>query len=279
MSTVVVTGAGRGIGREVARALAAEGHRLGLMARTRAELEETQRLTGEAGADAIAVAGSVTEPDDVERVCAQVEDRFGAVEALVSCAAVYGPCVPFLEQDVDAWWQVLETNLRGPALLLRRLLPAMVEAGGGRVVNLSTRMAFDTTASVPFSAYGVSKGALLRLSALLAEELDGTGVALFDISPGLVRTDMSAQMTGSEAWPEEAWLPASLVAGKVAALLSGAYDGLSGHFLHARDDLDAVLAAVAEDPLRRTTQLTRTGPGDPLGTGTGIALSPARAAG
>ena len=272
MSTVLLTGAGRGIGREIALSLARAGHRLALTARTAVELSETRRLVQEAGGDALAVPADVTSPEDVERLCAAVADHYGPVSSLVNCAGSYGDCATFLASDADAWWRVVETNLRGPVLLLRRLLPAMVAAGEGRVINLSTRMAFDTEASVPFTAYGVSKGALLRLSALLSVELAGTGVALFDVSPGLVRTTMSEQMTGSEHWPEAAWLPATTVAGQVAALLSGRYDDLDGHFLHAKDDLDVLLAAVREDPERRTMALTRSGPGDHLGPGHGLHL-------
>lgn len=272
MGVVLLTGAGRGIGREIALRLAREGHRLGLTARTATELEETRRLVAASGADAVAVPADVTAPADVDRLCTVVEQRLGAVGAVVNCAGFYGECEPFVGSDPEVWWRVVETNLRGPMLVLHRLLPRMSVAGRGRVVNLSTRMAFDTEASVPFSAYGVSKGALLRLSSLLAAELAGTGVSLFDLSPGLVRTAMSAQMTGSEQWPEEAWLPAGVVAAQVAALLSGRYDELSGHFLHARDDLDAVLAAVRDDADRRTLVLARTGQDDHLGQGRGLSL-------
>jgi NAD(P)-dependent dehydrogenase (short-subunit alcohol dehydrogenase family) len=272
MSVVVLTGAGRGIGREVAVHLAQAGHRLGLTARTAGELEETARLVTESGGDAVAIAADVASPADVDRLCAEVEQRLGPVTGLVNCAGFYGECESFVASDPDLWWRVLETNLRGPMLLLRRLLPGMTACGAGRVVNLSTRMAFDTEASVPFTAYGVSKGALLRLSALLAAELTGTGVSIFDLSPGLVRTAMSAQMTGSEAWPDEVWLPPSAVAGQVVALLSGGYDLLSGHFVHVRDDLDGLAMAVAQDPDRRTIVLTRTGSGDHLGEGRGLSL-------
>jgi len=272
MSVVLVTGAGRGIGRELALHLAGAGHRLGLTARTAAELDETTALVTAAGGEAIGLPADVSAGPEVDRLCAAVEERFGPVSGLVNCAGFYGECEPFLMSDPELWWRVLETNLRGPVLLMRRLLPGMVEAGGGRVVNLSTRMAFDTEASVPFSAYGVSKGALLRLSSLLAVELAGTGVALFDLSPGLVRTTMSTQMTGSEKWPDEVWGTGSAVAGTVAALLSGGYDGLSGHFVHVRDDLDLLLAHVAVDPDRRTLALARTGAGDPLGQGRGLSL-------
>jgi len=272
MSVVLVTGAGRGIGRELALHLAGAGHRLGLTARTAAELDETTALVTAAGGEAIGVPADVASGPEVDRLCAAVEERFGPVSGLVNCAGFYGECEPFLMSDPELWWRVLETNLRGPVLLMRRLLPGMVEAGGGRVVNLSTRMAFDTEASVPFSAYGVSKGALLRLSSLLAVELAGTGVALFDLSPGLVRTTMSTQMTGSERWPDEVWGSGSAVAGTVAALLSGGYDGLSGHFVHVRDDLDLLLAHVAADVDRRTLLLARTGAGDLLGQGRGLSL-------
>lgn len=153
MSVVVLTGAGRGIGREIALRLARDGHRLALTARTVAELDETRHLVAGAGGEAVAVPADVSAPADVNRVCLVVEERFGVADALVNCAGFYGECEPFVDSDPEVWWRVLETNLRGPMLLLHRLLPAMVAAGGGRVVNLSTRMAFDTEASVPFSGY------------------------------------------------------------------------------------------------------------------------------
>ncbi|MDQ8706034.1 SDR family oxidoreductase [Streptomyces sp. LHD-70] len=261
---VLITGAGRGIGREIAVRLGAAGYRLGLTARTGAELSVTERLVTEAGGRAVAVPADVTRPDGAERICTAVEEAFGPVHALVNCAGFYGQYERFVDCDPEVWWRVLETNLHGPALLLHRLLPTMIKAGRGRVVNLGTRMAFDADPGMPFSAYGVSKAALLRLSGILAGELAGTGVSVFDLSPGMVRTAMSAQIPGVEELPDEIWSLPSAAAEKVEALLSGCYDELHGHFVHVMDDLDDLCTRLRDRPGSRRLTLNPTGPDDPL---------------
>jgi 3-oxoacyl-[acyl-carrier protein] reductase len=262
----LITGAGRGIGREIAVRLGAAGHRLCLTSRTSDELAETAALVTEAGGpEAITVTGDVTRPDDVDRVCRTAEDAFGPIEVLINNAGFLGGIDRFVDMDVETWWRVMEINLRGPVLFLHRVLPSMIEHGGGRVINISSKAAFQTDLRGAASAYGVSKAALLRLSAVLSAELAGTGVIVIDLSPGMVRTAMTAQRPDADRLPPDAWTPASAAAGHVEALLSGRYDALNGHFVHVVDDLDDLLLRIANaGPGARTLRLASTHPEDPV---------------
>lgn len=266
-TVTLITGAGRGIGREIATRLGAAGHRLGLMARTGSELAKTAELCTTAGGTALALTGDVTRPEDVERVCRTVEDAYGPIEALVNNAGVIGARGAFLTGDIENWWHVMEVNLRGPALFLRRVLPSMVEHGRGRVININSKAAFRPDPRAVASAYGVSKSALLRFSSLLTDELEGTGVVVIDLSPGMVRTTMTASHPDADRLPPAAWTPISVAADRVEALLSGRYDALNGRFVHASDDLDELLERIgAAAPDARTLQLVRTHPDDPVPT-------------
>ncbi|SRR6266545_1710572 len=263
-TVTLITGAGRGIGREIAIRLGSAGHRLALTSRTSHELTETADLITEAGGKAIAVTGDVTRPDDVDRVCRTAEDALGPIEALVNNAGFLGGLDRFLDADIAAWWRVIEINLRGPVLFLRRVLPSMVEHGRGRVININSRAAFETDLRGAASAYGVSKAALLRLNAALTAELAGTGVIMIDISPGMVRTAMTAQRPDADQLPPEAWTPVSAAAEHIEALLSGRYDALNGHFVHVLDDLDDLLQRINANPRARILQLAPTHPEDPV---------------
>jgi NAD(P)-dependent dehydrogenase (short-subunit alcohol dehydrogenase family) len=263
-TVTLITGAGRGIGREIAVGLGAAGHRLGLTSRTGPELTETADLVTAAGGAVVVATGDVTRPADVDRVCRTVEERFGPIEALVNNAGFLGDLDPFLNTDLETWWRVLEINLRGPALFLRRLLPSMVERGRGRVININSKAAFKTDPRGAGSAYGVSKTALLRLSDVLTTELAGTGVVVIDLSPGMVRTAMTARRPDADRLPPESWTPAAAAAGHVEALLSGRYDVLNGHFVHVLDDLDDLAARVRADPQARTLHVAPSHPADPV---------------
>jgi 3-oxoacyl-[acyl-carrier protein] reductase len=203
----------------------------------------------------VAATGDVTSPADVDRVCGTVEDRFGPIEALVNNAGFLGDLDPFLNADPETWWRVLEINLRGPALFLRRVLPSMVEHGRGRVININSKAAFKTDRRGAGSAYGVSKTALLRLSDVLTVELAETGVIVIDLSPGMVRTAMTARRPDADRLPPESWTPATAAAGHVEALLSGRYDVLNGRFVHAHDDLDDLVERVHANPRARTLRV------------------------
>ena len=228
----VVTGAGRGIGREVARALAAEGARLALVARTGAEVRSlAAELEHAHGTQAFPAAVDVTDPEAVDRLVLHVEQQLGTVDLLVNNAArIETREVPFWESDRDEVWQVVTTNLRGPLLMTRALLPPMVQRGRGHVVNLTSR-ARAATRTGTYTGYAVSKRALSVLTESLAGPLQGTGVVVVDVLPGLVRTQMTLSMPvwdGTTAWDDAAW-----TASTVVDVALGAHDGAHGTLLDA----------------------------------------------
>ena len=257
----LVTGAGRGIGRQFAITLAKAGYRLGLVDRLETNLEETASLIGD---PVVAVTGDVASPADVERACAAVEQRFGPVDVLVNNAGDFGDFGPLSDGDPATWWQVQETNVRGPMLLCHRLVPAMAAKGRGYVVNIGSRVAVRDDKGVAVSAYAVSKAALTRFTGTLAHELAGSGVVVVDFSPGMVRTAMTEQRPDYDQLPDRIFQPPTVAAEKLLELVSGRHDGLHGHLVHVRDDFDVLAEHLAEHPRTRVLDVTTVGAGDPF---------------
>jgi NAD(P)-dependent dehydrogenase (short-subunit alcohol dehydrogenase family) len=254
MTVSVVTGAGRGIGRAIALELAKAGHGLVVTGRT----AETVRATADE-VGGTAVVGDVTDPSHAAEV-AQVTRDLGGVDVLVNNAGLADTPGTFLEAEPAGWWRVVETNLHGPMLMCHALLPQMVERGAGRVVNLNSMAGMR-----PFtagSAYSISKAGLARLTDILAATLEDTGVRVFDFSPGLVHTDMADSGGLFVDVPEEYWTPMDRAVATLVALVSGRYDGLAGRFVHAEDDLDALLGVTGPDA--RRLRLAPAGDADPL---------------
>ena len=251
------------MGGAVATALAAAGHPVGL---TDLDPEALDRTRSSVVGPSVAVAADATQPDEVDRAVATVVDGLGPVGVLVNALGVFGPRGRFLDvaADAEAWWRVLEVNLRGPALFLRAVLPAMVDRGAGHVVNISSRAATWDDPRSSSVAYASSKAALTRLTGAVAAELAGTGVVVVALSPGLVRSGMTAGRPDLDAVPAEAFSPPSLAADLVVALVSGRHDGLHGRFVHAVDDLDELEDRLATDPAARTLGLVPSDADDPL---------------
>ncbi|MFJ1836746.1 SDR family NAD(P)-dependent oxidoreductase [Streptomyces sp. NPDC088175] len=260
----LVTGAARGIGRQIAITLAKYGYRMGLVDKLSDELAVTAEHIARMGGEVVTVTGDVTDPENVEHCCDTVEKCFDPVDVLVNNAGYAGRFGCFAETDPDDWWEVMTTNVRGPMLFCRRLVPAMLERGHGYVVNINTRVAVRDDAPT-FSALAASKAALSRFTGALALETAGRGVVVVDLNPGMVRTAMTEQRPDYDTIPDRAFLPVTVGAKAVAALVSGRYDGLHGRFVHARDDLDALVGAVADDPRARVLRFGSTGPGDLVG--------------
>lgn len=251
----LVTGAGRGIGRSIAVALARTGWDVAVTSRSGDQLAETAALVGPTGRKVLAVTGDVTRSEDVDRVCEQTQSKLGPVDLLVNNAGDAGIAGAFAGADTERWWRVVETNVRGPALYCATLLPGMIERRRGQIININSMQ--GSKVSGASSAYGVSKAALMRFTDALAGELVGTGVEVIDFSPGLVRTTMTSGRPDLDALPPDAWNTAEAAAGMVATLASGRYRGLSGRFVRLTDDLDALAAELAGDPDRRVLRLRK----------------------
>ena len=255
MSTALVTGGSRGLGREAARALTADGWSVAVTGRDAAALDAVV----EAGEAALAVRGDATRPDDVAAAVATTVEELGPVDLLVANAGAFAAGGRLWESDPDTWWADVEVNLRGVHLALHAVLPSMVERGAGRVVVLGS--GFGTVPTPGASAYASSKAAVMRLVDTVAAELEGTGVVVLTVSPGMVPTDMT------HGFPEgflalrpdlrdpapEAWTPPEAFVALLRRIASGELDPLTGRFVRAKDDVAAALAA--EDPTAGTLRV------------------------
>ncbi len=203
--TVVVTGAGSGVGRGLAIGFARDGANVVGIGRTERDLAETAAQCG--GAMAF-VVGDVRLEADVERLFAEAERLHGRVDILVNNAAVY-PKRSVLECPVEEWSRTLEINVVGMYLCCRRALPGMLERGYGRILNLGS---FAWRQPIPHSsAYAASKGAVRALSRAIASEVDRSrypDVLVNELIAGVFRTRMSD--TGAD--PMEGYQHARTVA-------------------------------------------------------------------
>ena len=193
----VITGAGRGIGRAIALAYAREGARLALAARSEPELEESVAAVSELGAEAIAVRTDVTSQMATERLAKRVVDRFGRIDILVNNAGIPGPVGPLQDNDIAEWVDTVNVNLTGTFLVCRAVVPVMIEQGGGKIINLSGAGVANAWSNM--SAYCSSKAAVVRLTEVLAQELEGKGITVNALGPGSVHTSMWEKMTEQAA--------------------------------------------------------------------------------
>jgi NAD(P)-dependent dehydrogenase (short-subunit alcohol dehydrogenase family) len=220
----LVTGGGRGIGRLIAHELSDAGMRVAVAARTADQVEATAREI-----DGLAVTADVSRAEEVEAMVAATERELGPIDLLVNNAGV-GPArtLPWEEDPAD-WWRVFEINVLGAYLCSRAVLRGMVERGRGRIVNTGSGASYLPLGAP--SSYGASKAALGRFGELLAGQVAEFGIAVFVISPGLVRTEMT------EPFGDDApWTPPELAPRLVRVLASGRADALAGRYLHAEHD-------------------------------------------
>jgi NAD(P)-dependent dehydrogenase (short-subunit alcohol dehydrogenase family) len=188
---VLITGGGRGIGAAVARAFAT-GHRVFLVSRTGAELAGVAGGIRGAGGTVAYAEADVSDRDDVARAVEVCAATFGMPDVLVNAAGVYGPIGLLWQTDLEAWWRAQEINVKGTVLTTAAVIPHMIEAGWGRIINFSGGGA---TSPLPrFSAYATGKAAVVRLSETLAEELREYAITVNAIAPGAVDTRLQDEV-------------------------------------------------------------------------------------
>jgi 3-oxoacyl-[acyl-carrier protein] reductase len=195
----VITGGSQGIGREIARLLAAEGADLVLAARRTEILEATaDELRSAASRRVLAVTADVATPDGATAIADAALAEFGHVDMLVNNAGK-GFNKPLDELTDADWYASLDLNLMSAVRLCRALVPQMCARGWGRVVNISTRVAREPDPY--FAAYAASKAALINFSKSLANAHSADGVLTNSIVPGLIRSeaiDQAAQKSAAE---------------------------------------------------------------------------------
>ncbi|KAK4194115.1 Dehydrogenase/ reductase [Triangularia verruculosa] len=256
----LVTGAGRGIGREIALALARAGATVACLARTESEVADVVNEISRQGLPrGMPVVADLSQLAEIDRALALITTTLGPIDILVNNAGIDRIGAFSDEADFDAWWHVVEVNLRAPAALIHRVLPSMTSrrGRGGVIISIGSRNAVHNH---PFmTAYSATKTALLRLHQCLELELQHTDVRLFYVQPG----DVATALMGGRYSPEEAARRpelAAMVARMRAAMDEGVADSpalvadtcvmlaasdearlLSGLYVDANQDLGKVL--------------------------------------
>jgi NAD(P)-dependent dehydrogenase (short-subunit alcohol dehydrogenase family) len=206
----VVTGAGRGLGRAVALALAERGHPIVGVARDGAALAETSDLVRAAGGLMVSRPTDVADPDAVEELAAFVHAQLGAPSILVNAAGIFGPIAMIRDSDPRAWVQTVMIDGIAPYLTTRQFVGGMIDAGWGRIVNITSAASLHPPGALN-SAYATAKVALNQLTRHIAAEVAGTGVTANVIHPGDVKTEMwrdirdRVAVMGPEAEPYRQW--------------------------------------------------------------------------
>jgi NAD(P)-dependent dehydrogenase (short-subunit alcohol dehydrogenase family) len=258
-SVALVTGAGRGIGQRLACSLAAAGAAVGLVARSDDELTRTRKLIEGTGGIAATARADVTDAAGLEAAIDDLRRQLGRFDLLVNNAGVLGPIGPLWEVDADAWWTTMDVNVRGIVLCTKHVLPDMITAGRGRIINVTSQAGVHRWPLV--SAYSVSKAAVVKLTENLALEISRHGISVFSVHPGLLPIGMAEtfaayEPTTSHERQVRNWAFTELAEGRGAEpteaielllrLAAGDGDRLSGRHLSVHDDLDIVLARIDE---------------------------------
>lgn len=182
----IVTGGGRGIGEAIALAFAREGAIVIVASRTFTELDQVVSNIKGLGGEAEMVPVDVSDRDGVLRLIDTTLATYGQVDILVNAAGVYGPIGPAWEVSVEEWVRAMQVNLFGTFMCCHAVLPHMIERRQGKIINFSGGGA---TSPLPrFSAYGVSKAAVVHLTETLAAEVNEYNVQINAIAPGAVDT-------------------------------------------------------------------------------------------
>src|ERR1700682_6098818 len=190
---VVVTGASSGIGSATAELFASRGALLALFARSGQTLSAIVAGHGER---MLAVAGDVSDPEAIDRLFREVEERLGDCDVLVNNAGMIDP-KRLLDTTPGAWDRMFAVNVRGTFLASRRALPAMIARRAGAIVNVASISGIPGPEKFAgFASYNASKAAVIAFTEALAVEVKGSGVRVNCVSPGSVDTPMWATASG-----------------------------------------------------------------------------------
>ncbi len=267
-SCVLVTGAGRGIGKRLAMGFATNGARVGLLARSKAELDLCHLEIEHTGGNALRLRADVCDYEQVAASIERMKVQLGMYPRVLVCAAaVLGPIGPFVETQPKAWNEVIQTNLVGVLNACRAVLPHMIEKRSGKILILSGGGA--TPGRPNFALYGATKTALVRFAESLADEVSEYNVQVNCISPGATYTVMTDQIlaAGDRAgWREieeaqrvriTGGTPASKQIELALFLASEQSNHITGRLIHVDDDWKKLRASAVNPELFRLRRVQR----------------------
>src|SRR4051812_7669096 len=233
---IIVTGASRGIGAAAAIALAKAGATVVLTARDKTLTEQVAQAIGPT---ASAHACDVSDYAAVAALVAATKARFGRLDGLINNAGVIEPIASIAASDPAVWARNIEINLTGAYHAIRAVLPGMIAAGGGTIVNVSSGAAIRPLEG--WSAYCSAKAGLHMLTRAIALETEGQGIRVFGFQPGTTDTDMQVLIRASgvnaiSQIPRENLTPVAHPAAAIVYLCTPAADDLNGQEFSLRDE-------------------------------------------
>jgi NAD(P)-dependent dehydrogenase (short-subunit alcohol dehydrogenase family) len=236
---VLVTGASRGIGAAAALALGRAGAAVMLLARDGARAQLVARQIARDGGSAAALACDVSDYAAMQRAAAETRSRFGRLDVLVNNAGVIEPIASVAASDPADWARSIQINLLGAYHAIRAVLPEMIAAGGGTIINLSSGAAIRPVEG--WSAYCAGKAGLAMLTRAIALEHAGQGIRVFGFQPGTTDTDMHVIIRASgvnplSQLPRASLTPTAHPAAAIVYLCTAAADDLAGQEFSLRDE-------------------------------------------
>lgn len=201
--TVIVTGAGGGIGRALAIEFGRNGAQVVCCARRKSRLEETVELIEREGGVGLAIPTDITKRSQVQQMVEASLERFGSIDVLFNNAGSFQSIAGVYEVDPEMWWHDVTVNLYGSLLLIREVLPHMMSRNEGIIINMNGGRPVGGT------GYACGKAGLMELTRILAEELRmmKSSVMVFSAGPGLVRTEMTELQANTAAGRR--WIPST----------------------------------------------------------------------
>lgn len=198
--TALVTGAGKGIGKAIALALAKEGVNVILVARTQEEIDSVAAKVRSLRVKALAITADVADINSVNAAVEKALSEFGAIDILINNAGIasFGK---FLELEPTDWERIIQVNLMGPYYMTRAVVPNMIERQTGDIINISSTAGLAGNAMT--SAYSASKFALLGLTDSLMQEMRKHNIRVTALTPSTVATDMAKELKLTDGNPDK----------------------------------------------------------------------------